>query len=302
MLKLEVSVALTLVFCSTSALARAPEPAQPEAVLPAVVPAFDEGQPRTLHRLPLDSDVPDEAAPPTPEPKAKQAASDGMLSPFTSAAVIPTFRAVAQSYVGYDSAASVARAHAVAEGRLTSFLSMRVEFEHGPATGTDDRLSVGARVGILTQREYGIDFGAGLFYQPKDFRGEGDVVGGLMLARHFERLGLFANTLFGSDPEGDDQLVELHLGSLYAATDWLSVGVDGRSRMNFSQDQKRFKTRAVDWEMQAAPTAIFCLGQFSLMALLGPSLVKETPALGEASPGSRTRSGLLAMAGAGGAF
>ncbi len=297
MLKLEVSVALALVFCSASARARGPETA-----LPTVVPGFDEERPRTLHRLPLESDVPDEAVQPTPEPKASQAASDGMLSPFTSAAVVPTFRASAQSYLGYDSATSVARAHAAAEGRLTSFLSARVEFEHGPATGTEDRLSVGARVGILTQRQYGIDFGAGLFYQPKDFRGEGDVVGGLMLARHFDRLGLFANMLFGSDPEGDDQLLELRLGSLYAANDWIRVGVDGRSRMNFSQDQKRLKTRSVDWEMQAAPTAIFCLGQFSLMALVGPSVVKETPAAGEASLGNRTRSGLLAMAGAGGAF
>jgi hypothetical protein len=38
------------------------------------------------------------------------------------------------------------------------------------------------------------------------------------------------------------------------------------------------------------------------MALLGPSVVRETPAADEASPGSRTHSGLLAMAGAGGAF
>ena len=297
MVKLEVSLVLALIFCSASALAR-----EPETALPTAVPGLDDEQPRMLHRLPLDSDVPDQVSHAPPEPRASQAASDGVLSPFTTAAVIPTSRASAQSYVGYDGAVSEARARAAAEGRLTSFLAMRVEFEHGPATGTEDRLSVGARLGILTQRQYGVDFGAGLFYQPKDFRGEGDIVGGLMLARHFERLGLFANTLFGSDPEGDDQLVELRLGSLYAAGSWLSVGVDARSRMNFSQDQKRLRTRSVDWEMQAAPTAIFCLGQFSLMALLGPSLVKETAAAGEVPSLNRTHSGLLAMAGAGGAF
>jgi hypothetical protein len=247
MLKLEVSLVLALILCSASALA-----GEPEAALPAAVPDLDE-QPRMLHLRPLDSDVPDQVTHAAPEPKASQAASDGMLSPFTSPAAIPTSRASAQSYVGYDSAVSEARAHAAAEGRLTSFLAMRVEFEHGPATGTEDRLSVGARLGILTQRQYGIDFGAGLFYQPKDFRGEGDVVGGLMLARHFDRLALFANTLFGSDPEGDDQLVELRLGSMYTASSWLSVGVDARSRMNFSQDQKRLRARTVNWEMQAAP-------------------------------------------------
>jgi hypothetical protein len=297
MLKLEVALTLALVFCSASALARGPE-----AALPDTVPGFEEEQPRALHRLPLGSDVRDAVAPPTPEPKANQAASDGVLSPFTSPVVIPAFRASAQSYAGYDGAIAGARAHGAAEGRLTSFLALRVEFEHGPATGTQDRVNIGGRLGILTQRQYGIDLGAGLFYQPKDFRGEGNVAFGLMVARHFERLGLFVNTLFGSDPEGDDQLLELRLGSLYAANDWLSVGMDGRSRMNFSEDPKRLKTLSVDWEMQAAPTAIISLGQFSVMALLGPSLVKETPALGEPTSGNHLHSGLLAMAGAGGAF
>ena len=297
MFKLEVRVTLALVFCSASAMASGPE-----AALPGVGPDFNEDSPRTLHPVPLEAHVPDEVAEPTSEPKASQAASDGMLSPFSTPALIAASRANAQSYVGYDAATSAARAHAVVEGRLTSFLAMRLEFEHGPATGTQDRLSVGARVGILTQRQYGIDFGAGLFYQPKDFRSEGDVVGGLMLARHFDRLGLFGSTLVGSDPEGDDQLLELRLGSLYAANSWLTVGVDARSRMNFSQDQKRFRTPSVDWEIQAAPTAIFCLGQWSLMALMGPSLVRETPALSEPAAGNHTHSGLLAMAGAGGAF
>jgi len=298
MLKLEVALTLTLVFGSASALAQA----APEVALPDAVPGFEEQPPRVLHRLPLESEVRDEVPSAMPEPKANQAASDAVLSPFTSPAVIPAFRASAQSYAGYDGAIGSASARGAAEGRLASFLALRVEFEHGPATGTQDRVSIGARLGILTQRQAGVDFGAGLFYQPKDFRGEGNVVGGLMVARHFERLGLFANTLFGSDPEGDDQLLELRLGSLYAATHWLSVGIDGRARMNFSQDPKRLKTLSVDWETQAAPTAIICLGQFSVMALVGPSLVKETPALGEPASGNHLKSGLLAMAGAGGAF
>jgi len=36
-------------------------------------------------------------------------------------------------------------------------------------------------------------------------RNQQSSVGGLLLARHFGRLGLFGNTVFGSDPEGDDQ-------------------------------------------------------------------------------------------------
>jgi hypothetical protein len=296
MSKLDGSVALALVLCSTTALAQ-----KPDSALLEDSAALDQ-QPRTLHLRPLETDRPQQEARPTLRPKASQAASDGLLSPFTSGAAISTSRAFAQSYVGYDGAASETRARVAAEGRLTNFLALRVEFEHGPATGTENRLTVGARFGILTQQKYGVDLGAGIFYQPKDFRDEGNVVAGLLLARHFGHLGLFANTLLGSDPEGDDQSLELRLGSLYAANDWLSVGVDGRSRWNFSEDAKRAQARSIDWEMQAAPTAILCWGSFSLMALLGPSLVQLTPPAGSASPGTYTRAGLLAMGGAGGAF
>jgi hypothetical protein len=295
MSKLDGSVALALIFCSTTALA-----GEPETALSTQVAALDE-QPRTLHLQPLEPDRPKEEASP-PQSKASQSASDGLLSPFTNAAVISKARAIAQSYVGYDSAVSETRARVAVEGRLVSFLALRVEFEHGPATGTENRLSLGARFGILTQQKYGVDLGAAVFYQPKDFRDEGNVVGGLLLARHFGRLGLFANTLFGSDPEGDDQSLELRLGSMYAAKDWLSIGLDARSRWNFSEDAKAQQARSIDWEMQAAPTAILCFGSFSLMALLGPSLVTITPPAGDTSAGSSTRAGLLAMAGGGGAF
>ena len=293
------SVALALMFCASGALAQEPG----AALHSSTVGALPEAQPsRTLHRLPLEPDVPHEAERSKLQPSATSAASEGLLSPFTTGAVISTARASAQSYVGYDGAAAVARARGAAEGRLTDYLSLRIDFEHGPATGTDNRLSVGARVGILKQQQYGIDLGAGLFYQPKDFRDEGNVVAGIMLARHFGRLGLFANTLLGSDPEGDDQSLEMRLGSLYAASRWLSIGLDGRSRINFSRDTKRQGMRSVDWELQAAPTAIFCLGPISLMALLGPSLLRETPAAIDLNRESRIRAGLLAMAGAGGAF
>lgn len=295
MLKLDGSVALALIFCSTTALAQ-----KPEIALSGDLAGVDE-LPRTLHLQPLEPDQPKEEARPTPQPKASEAASDGLLSPFTSPAAISKSRAFAQSYLGYDGAAAETRAHVAAEGRLTNFLAVRLEFEHGPATGTENRLSVGARFGILTQQHFGVDLGAAVFYEPKDFRDEGNVVGGLLLARHFGRLGVFANTLFGSDPEGDDQSLDLRLGSLYAASDWLNLGIDARSRWNFSQDAKRAQARSVDWELQAAPTAILCWGSFSVMALLGPSLVQMTPA-GQPASGSYTRAGLLAMGGAGGAF
>jgi hypothetical protein len=297
MLKVEGSVALALLFCSTTALAQ-----DVDSALAAELAPVDE-PPQGLQVQPVEPDQPKPEPSPTPSSsKASQAAREGLLSPFTSPAAISRSRAFAQSYVGYDGAAAETRARVATEGKLTNFLSLRVEFEHGPATGTENRLTLGARFGILTQQQFGVDLGAAVFYQPKDFRDEGNVVGGVLLARRFGRLGLFGNALFGSDPEGDDQSAELRLGSLYAANDWFSVGIDARSRWNFSQDAKRAQARSVDWEMQAAPTAILCWGSFSLMALLGPSLVQMTAPNSAANAGSYTRAGLLAMGGAGGAF
>ena len=83
-------------------------------------------------------------APPAPLGKATEAASDGVLSPFTTPATISSFRASAQSYAGYDGAASSARARAAVEGRLTTFLALRVEFDHGPATGARVMLAFGS--------------------------------------------------------------------------------------------------------------------------------------------------------------
>lgn len=296
MFRLEGPLTLALILSSGAAVAQ-----EPKSELTAADPLRVE-PPHTLHWRPDEADRPLEPAPLNSQAEARDAAAAGLLSPFTAPAAISGARASAQSYAGYDSAAAAGRVRAVADGRLTNFLAMRVEFEHGPGTGSEDRLSVGARVGILTEQRFGVDLGAGLFYQPKDFRGEGDVAVGLMLARHFERLGLFANALFGSDPEGDDQSLELRFGSLYSASRWLTVGIDARSRLTFSEDQKRVLTRSVDWELQAAPTAIVCLGPFSVMGLLGPSMLEETPAQGELSHTTRLHVGLLAMAGAGGTF
>jgi len=298
MLKRNRTVVLALILVSAPALAEEPG----LAIHGGAEPELAQLPSRTLHLRPIETAAPDESDADELLSKSARAASDGFLSPFTSPAAIAKLKATASTVVGYDTAAAAPRARATADAKITNFLALRVEFDHGPATGSEDRLSVGARFALLEQRRYGVDLGVGLFYQPKDFRGEGNAVAGLLVARHFDRLGLFANALFGTDGEGDDQSAELRLGTLYRANTWLSVGVDGRSRLNLSQDSKRWNARNIDWELQAAPTAIFCLGQFSVMALFGPSFLKESLPPGELNRGGTTHSGLLAMAGAGSAF
>lgn len=204
---------------------------------------------------------------------------------------------------GYDTAADDFRTRGAIDGRLFAFLAARVEYEHGPANGPTDRVSVGLRGMFLNQAKHGIDLGAVGFYQPRDFREEGNVVAGLLAARRFERLTLVLNPLVGSDPEGDDQSFELRLAGLYKAGSWLVIGLDSRGRYNLSSDRKRAGHSSIDWEAQAGASAAFGLGPLLLSTLVGPSFLQRSYLEVDGSLGeTRLRSGLLAMAGAGAVF
>jgi hypothetical protein len=238
------------------------------------------------------------------EPKnaAVDAAASGALSAFSVSPAMPR-AAAAVALGGYDSAARGFRARSAADGRLLGFLAARVEYEHGPANGPSDRVSLGLRGTFLNQAQHGIDLGAMVFYQPRDFRDEGNVVGGLLLARHFDRLTLVLNPLVGSDPEGDDQSIELRFAGLYKTYPWLVLGVDGHGRYNLSSDQKRAGNWGIDWEAQGGATAALCLGPLLLTTLVGPSFLERTYQGLDGVAGQRDlRAGLLAMAGAGGTF
>jgi len=230
---------------------------------------------------------------------AGAAVDEGQILPFTMPAAAPSARAVVTALGGYDSAASMGRARSTADVRTFDFLMLRLDYEHGPGTGSDDRVSFGARVAILRQDRHGLDFGAGLFFQPKDFRGEGNIMAGLLLARSFGRLGLFANTLFGADAEGDDASLELRLSALYRTSKLLHIGLDARGRTNFSDDEKRYTAQEVRWDAEGGALAVASIGPLALTALVGPrALVLAAPE----STVAETRLGVLAMAGAAAVF
>jgi hypothetical protein len=241
------------------------------------------------------------------ESAATTAVSEGSLSAFSVSPSLPR-TAAAVALTGYDSAARGLRARGAADGRLLGFLAARIEYEHGPANGPSDRVSLGLRGAFLNQAHHGIELGAMAFYQPRDFRDEGNIdegniVAGLLLARRFARLTLVLNPLAGSDPEGDDQALELRFAGLYETNPWLVLGVDSHGRYNLSNDQKRAGKWGLDWEAQGGATAALCTGHFLFSALVGPSFLQRTyPGVDGAKSERELRAGLLAMAGAGGTF
>jgi hypothetical protein len=263
-----------------------------------------EAQPSlTWHATPpgspaaTSSDEPEKSR--APKDDAATATGDGRLLPFTVGAAMPKAHADVTALGGYDSAAREGRALSGAEAKVLPFLALRVDYEHGPATGSNDQVTFGGRVQILNQAKQGVDFGAGFFYKAKDFRGEGDFLGSLMLGRNFGRWGVFANGLAGIDSEGDDWTTEVRLSTLYRATKELHVGFDARARYNFSDDEKRTSAQQLNWEMQAGPLASMALGPVALLAIVGPSALHLTEPGGATG---RTTVGALAMAGAGAAF
>jgi hypothetical protein len=225
-----------------------------------------------------------------------------MLTPYTLSPRVRSGQSWVRAVAGYDTAANSFRARSAAESAVTGFFAVRVEFEHGPAMGFKDRVGLGGRIQFLNQSKHGIDAGFGMFYQPNDFRGEGNIVGGLMLGRRFGRLGLFGSALFGSDPEGDDQDLDGRMSMLYRVSDNFDLGWDNRIRYVLSTDAKRFGTVNTDWELALEPTATISLGPLAILTEAGFSALQNSGPIGQLNDHRVVRTGAIAMAGAGGVF
>lgn len=233
---------------------------------------------------------------------ASAAADAGNLLPSVLSARIHPGSAFATARSGYDGASEAFVARAVMDGSLTSFLALRLDFEHGPSMGPENRLRIGGRLQLLNDEDHGLDGAVALFYDPNEFREEGNIVAGLLVSKRLGRLGLFGNALFGSDPEGDDQVLELRFAPLYRVLENFELGLDARGRYNMSSDDKRTGTLTRDWELQALPTASLAFGPFAVVAEAGLSAQRTTDRFGEPGELSETHTGILAMAGAAGAF
>jgi hypothetical protein len=226
----------------------------------------------------------------------------GFLLPFTQSPQIYSGYTLVKGMAGYDTALGNFVARTAAEARILPVLALRVDFDHGPGMGPSDRFGAGARLQLLRQATSGIDGAIALAYQPNDFRDEGQIVGSVLLGRSFGRFQLFGNVLFGSDPEGDDRAGETRVSALYRIVRQLHLGLDSRFRFNASEDEKRAGTQATDWEFQIAPAASFGIGPVALLGLAGLSMRQSTSPFGTSQQKTRVDAGVVAMAGAGGAF
>ncbi len=276
------------------------------AITSSALAQTEPGQPQDADSLADEQPSPAPSSPPSPfdrldsarspaGPSSPTAAQAGLASPYALSAKVG--RSWARAVGGYDGAAQSFRMSSSAEAAVTRYLALRADFEHGPSTSATDRASLGMKLQLLGQS--GLDLGVGLFYQPNDFRREGNVVAALMLGRQFDRLVLLGSALLGSDPEGDDQEVDGRLGTLVRLGRFVEVGLDSRFRAALSSDSKRIGTSSIDWEMALLPSANLKAGPVLLIGQAGVSALKKTERFGQPDQHRSFHTGIIVMSGLG---
>jgi hypothetical protein len=260
---------------------------------------------RDLPLIPSTSAQPfdhvDSARLPSESPKST-AAEASIASPYALSAKVVQGQSWARAVGGYDSAAQAFRMTSSAETAITSYLAFRADFDHGPSTSSTDRVSFGLKLQLLSQNAHGLDLGVGLFYQPNDFRQEGNIVGALILGRRFNSVTVLASALLGSDSEGDDQEVDGRLGTLIRISRLVELGLDSRFRSVLSSDAKRIGSSGIDWEMALLPNANLRLGPLLLIGEAGFTALQTTDLVGEPTEHKNLRTGIIIMSGVGAAF
>jgi hypothetical protein len=180
---------------------------------------------------------------------------------------------------GYDSARRSGQFEALADVTVIGPLAARVGVLYSQRPNSL-RPSVGLRVQALTQERFGFDFGVGGYYQPEGFtEAEGEIELVLAFARSFDRLGLFANLVYGQDPDAEERDGELRLAALYTISEAFLAGFDARVRVDLgSEEGKRRAEGGAKYDVVVGPTASYALGPVAAFAQAGASVFGVSPA------------------------
>jgi hypothetical protein len=203
-------------------------------------------------------------------------AEAGMFLAYTMAPRTDSQRALALALGGYDLARKSSQLEGTADVTLVGPLAARVGVLYGQNRNAL-RPSAGLRVQALSQANYGIDMSIGAFYRPEGFtEAGGEVEMVTALGRRFGRLGLFANVVYGQDPEAAERDGELRLAGLYALSARVQTGLDMRVRVDLgSQPGKRRAAGEAEYDFVAGPALCYSLGAVALIAQAGVSAVGQ---------------------------
>jgi hypothetical protein len=223
----------------------------------------------------------------------ERSADAGMFLPLTMAPRTDSQRAFALALGGYDGARKSGLLEGTADATIFGPVAVRVGVLY---TGSPETLrpTFGARVQALQQAKHFVDMSVGLFYRPEGFtEAEGEVEAVVAFGHRFGRLGTFLNLVYGQDPEAAERDAEIRLAALYAFSERLQAGLDGRLRFDLGSDEgKRRAEGEADWDVIVGPAASYALGPVAVVAQAGLSAVGNQSA----------KFGPVALGGLAGAF
>jgi hypothetical protein len=226
----------------------------------------------------------------------------GAFLPMTQTPVVGPQRSQAFVIGGYEGARQGGLIDSHVEANIWDPIAIRVGVSY--ESSADETLpSAGVRVQLLTQKKHEVELGIAGFYQPKDFREEGNLVAQLSAARRFDRVMLFASTGFESDPEGDDRMGELGSAALFRLNPQLFAGLEARYRRDLaSDDEKRFGHSEPVFDLRAGPLLEYAWGPLAVMAQAGLIVTQTLNDIGTPDQKTEERAGVLALGGFGGAL
>jgi hypothetical protein len=225
-----------------------------------------------------------------PVERAAESARAGMFLPLTLAPRVDSQRAFGVARGGYDSARRSGVLEGLADVTIIGPLAARIGVMYTQHNPSSLRPTGGLRLQALNQADHGIDAGVGVFYRAEGFtEAEGEIEGVLSFGWRLDQLGVFANLVYGQDPEARERDGEVRLSGLYELAARLQTGIDARIRFDLgSQGNKR----EANYDLLVGPVASYAWNNLTVLAQLGASIYDS----------DRTRTGIVALAGIGGAL
>jgi hypothetical protein len=203
---------------------------------------------------------------------------DGTFLPLTLSARIGDQRVMGLALGGYDTTSSGrggALFQSVVEGALLNRVALRAGVEYS-APDRKFAPSVGVRVGLLRQERFGVDLSVAALYKNMGFGepdGEFEMI--VMVARRWNRLGLFGNLAYGQGLKPTERDGEVRIALLYQLARRFHLGLDARGRIDLGHGD------AVDvpFDLVVGPVAGATVGKLVFLAQVGGrvAIVNDNP-------------------------
>lgn len=291
---------LVATFALTAAIPVAAQPQPSSEAEPAPAPAAqpealvaEQPQPAPEPAVPAASSQ-SEVQEPKREPPAESSAHAGMFLPLTMAPRTDSQHAFVRVASGYDSIRRSAVFDGIVDVTLWGPIALRAGVDYGERTEGRARPSGGLRVQALKQERHGIDMGVGVFYRPEGFtEPEGEIEAVVSFGRRIQRWAMFANLVYGQDPEARERDGEVKLAALYDLTLRAQLGLDARARFDLGTEEGKLeKEGGEEFDFIVGPAFSYALGYVAFVANAGL----------RGAAGNGFQAGFIGLAGLGGSL